>query len=322
MILNELNNDIIKVVLAADDNYAQHLGVTMVSILENHLSTQKIEFHILDNDISSVNIQKIKLIGQKYKVDLFFYFVSASDLDNYPKPNYLPRSAYLRILIPELLPVDINKVLYLDTDVVVLGDILELYNQALEGFSLGAVRDIMADEILRIHFDKKVRNYFNSGVLLINLQNWRRLMLTEKVKEFILLRGKEIIRADQDILNSLFINDWLPLNKRFNSDLKRGNPNKKIEDNTIVLHYSDKVKPWQYVFYGKSQKYYLKYLKMTPWTDFNFSDKNFSMYIRKYLRVFILALKRLLVPFIPNSLLDIYRKILWSTYKVNKSKTF
>ncbi|MFA5130840.1 MAG: glycosyltransferase family 8 protein [Patescibacteria group bacterium] len=322
MILNELNNDIIKVVLAADDNYAQHLGVTMVSILENHLSTQKIEFHILDNNINSVNIQKIKLIGQKYKVDLFFYLVSSSDLDNYPKHNYLPRSTYLRVLIPELLPRAINKVLYLDTDIVVLGDISELYNQGLGDFSLGAVRDIMADEILQIHFDKNVSNYFNAGVLLLNLEKWRGLRLAEKSFELIRLYGREIIRADQDILNSLFVGDWQPLDKRFNSDLKRSNPSREIEANTVILHYSDRVKPWQYIFYGKSQKYYLKYLKMTPWADFNFSDKNFSMYIRKYLRVFILALKRSLVSFIPNSLLNIYRKILWSTYKVNKSKTF
>ena len=315
-ILNYNDSSVIRIVLAADDNYAQHLGVALVSILENYHGKQKIEFHILDNNISDINIKKIRQIGSAYKVDLFFYKISEDLFGNYPETNHLSRATYSRIFIPELLPLDIKKVLYLDVDLVALKDISELYNTDLKNFSVGAVRDVMSKEILRIYFDREVTNYFNAGVLLINLEKWRQEKITEKSLEFSRLNRKKIVRADQDILNCLFKNDWLLLDKKFNLDLKRGNLNSEPEKDTVVLHYSDKAKPWQYIFYGKSQKYYWQYLKKTPWADFKLSDNNFPNLIRKYARVSIIFIKRRLFPLFPDKLMDFYRKILWSTYKI------
>jgi len=310
------NNDVIKIVLAADDNYAQHLGVAMTSILENHKNGQKIEFYILDCNIKNVNLEKIKQIGFTYKVNLFFYKISGRLSNDYPEMNHLSRATYSRIFIPELLPLDVKKVLYLDVDLVVLEDISELYNIDLDNFSVGAVRDVMSKEILRIYFDREVSDYFNAGVLLINLEKWRQKKITEKSLEFARLNRKRIVRADQDILNCLLKNDWLPLDKKFNLDLKRSKLNSEPKNDTVILHYSDKAKPWQYIFYGKSQKYYWQYLKKTPWADFNFSDKNFFKFIRKYARVFIISIKRRLLPLFPDKLIDFYRKVLWSTYKI------
>jgi lipopolysaccharide biosynthesis glycosyltransferase len=310
------NNDIIRIVLAADDNYAQHLGVAMTSILENHKNSQKIEFFILDNNIGGINLEKIKQIGFAYKVDLFFYKISEALFGDYPEANRLSRATYSRIFIPELLPLNIKKVLYLDVDLVVLEDVALLYNTDLKNFSVGAVRDVMSKEILRIYFDREVLDYFNAGVLLINLEKWRQKKIAEKSLEFVRLNRKNIVRSDQDILNCLLKNDWLPLDKKFNIDLKRGKLNLEPEKNTVILHYSDKAKPWQYIFYGKSQKYYWQYLRKTPWADFNFPDKNFSNFILKYARVFIISMKRNLLPFFPSKLIDFYRKILWSTYEI------
>jgi len=310
------NNETIRIVLAADDNYAQHLGVAITSILENHKNNQKIEFFILDNNIGSTNLEKIKQIGATYKVVLFFYKISESSFGSYPEANHLSKVTYSRMFIPELLPPDIKKVLYLDVDLVALEDISVLYNTDLKNFSVGAVRDVMSKEILRIYFDKEVLDYFNAGVLLINLEKWRQKKITEKSLEFAQLNRRKIVRADQDILNCLFKNDWLPLDKKFNIDLKRGKLNLEPEKNTVILHYSDKVKPWQYIFYGPSQKYYWQYLKKTPWANFKFSDKNFTNFIIKYARVFTVSMKRNLLPFFPSKIIDFYRKILWSTYEI------
>lgn len=315
-ILNYNDSSVIRIVLAADDNYAQHLGVALVSILENYHGKQKIEFHILDNNITIRNIEKIKQIGVNYKANLSFYKISEDFLKDFPEVNHLSRATYSRIFIPNLLPTNIEKVLYLDSDIVVLGDISQLYNQDLQNYSTGAVRDIMAKEILRIYFDKSLSDYFNAGVLLINLQKWRQKMISQYLSEFIELHKNQLLRADQDILNCLFKNDWLLLDKKFNLDLKRGNLNSEPEKDTVVLHYSDKAKPWQYIFYGKSQKYYWQYLKKTPWADFKLSDNNFPNLIRKYARVSIIFIKRRLLPLFPDKLMDFYRKILWSTYKV------
>jgi len=310
------NNSVIRIVLAADDNYAQHLGVTLVSILENYHGKQKIEFYILDNNITSENVEKIKQIGVNYKVVLFFYKVSENFFKDFPEVNYLSRATYSRIFIPKLLSKSIEKVLYLDSDIVVLGDISQLYNQDLQKYSMGAIRDVMAKEILRIYFDKSLSDYFNAGVLLINLRKWRQNKFFQYLPKFIELHKNELLRADQDILNCLLKDDWLPLDKKFNLDLKRSKLNLEPAKGTVVLHYSDKIKPWQYMFYGKSQKYYWQYLKKTPWANFYFSDKNFANFIFKYSRAFIILVKRILLPFISDRLMDFYRKRLWSTYKI------
>lgn len=308
----------INLVLAADDNYAQHLGVTLISVIENYKDARILFFHILDYGISDKNKQNLEIIGKQNRVELIFYKITEDLLANCPKVNHLSRAAYARLLISELLPFDINKVLYLDCDIVVLGNIAELYDQDLGSFSLGAVEDIMAKEILQIYFQTGLTNYFNSGVLLINLDSWRSKNIKNRAWEFIESHYNDIIRADQDVLNCLFKNDWQLLDQRFNVDLKRSGFKAMPKPDTLVLHYSDRLKPWYYIFPGASGCYYFDYLKKTPWSDFKFKDYNYKNFFKKYYWLFIKEAKRALLPYFSVALLNRYRRLLWKTYKMKK----
>jgi lipopolysaccharide biosynthesis glycosyltransferase len=201
---------------------------------------------------------------------------------------------------------------------VVLKDITELYDQELGHFPLGAVADVMAKEILRIYFYPGLSNYFNSGVLLINLDYWRQENIKKKAWDFMRRYRKDIIRPDQDILNCLFNNNWKVLDNRFNVDLKRKSFMVMPGSDTVVLHYSDRIKPWQYLFTRSSSYYYFVYLKKTPWGDFKFKDKNLKNFFKKYYLLSMKELKRILLPFVPLSLLDNYRRLLWRTYEMKK----
>lgn len=308
----------INLVLAADDNYAQHLGVALVSIMENHGDGRFLFFHILDNSISDKNRKYLEEIGRRDGAEMIFYDIPENLLADCHEINHISRAAYARFLIPEILPSSISRVLYLDSDIVVLKDIAELYDQDLGHFPLGAVTDVMAGEILRIYFYPGLSGYFNSGVLLLNLDYWRRENIKRKAWDFMRQHLKDIIRPDQDILNCLFMNNWKALDGRFNVDLKRKSFRALPEPDTVVLHYSDKIKPWHYLFSGASRCYYFNYLSKTPWSGFEYKDKNLMNHLKKYYLLSLKESKMILLPFLPLSFLDRYRRLLWRTYKIKK----
>jgi len=310
----------INIVLAADDNYSSHLGVTLISLLDNFQDQRLLFIHILSDGISKKNLENLKLVGEKKNVYLFFYELTSDLLSACPEVNHLSRTSYARLFIAELLPPAIEKIIYLDSDIIVLGNIAELYDQDLRGFPLGAVADVMSKEILRIFFYHGLTNYFNAGVLVINLSLWRQMAVEERAKAFIKKYFKNMIRADQDILNCLFINNWELIDNRFNFDAKRKFFDKLPPSNTLILHYSDKIKPWHYLFIGISSRYYFYYREKTPWKKFDFKDKNLINFFKKYLLFIFKKIKLLLIPIFPTIYLDLYRYLLWKTYKVEINK--
>jgi lipopolysaccharide biosynthesis glycosyltransferase len=305
----------VNVVLACDNNYAQHLGVAIVSLIENYKDSRNLFIHVFYSDLSPENKLNLEITGKRDGVSLIFYNITNDLLKDCPEVNHLSRATYARLLISELLPAEINRVIYLDSDIVVLGNIGDLYNQDLGKYSLGAVEDVMAKEILQIYFQKDLSNYFNAGVLLINLDSWRQKDVKNRAWDFIKLNYNNIVRADQDVLNCLFKNDWRKLDNRFNLDLKRRSLETMPGPDTVILHYSDRLKPWHYAFSGSSASYYFFYLEKTPWKNFKFKDNNF---LRKYYFIFIKKFKISALPYIPDVLLKEYRRLLWKTYKMKK----
>lgn len=298
----------IHLVLASDNNYAQHLGVTMVSILENNHLKSNIVFHILENNLNQENKEKLKIIKDKYNCQLFFYNIQEQEIENFPDMGYVGKTAYLRLFIPRILPKEINRVLYLDCDLIVLNDLQNLYQLELQGKSLAAIKDVKSEDILRIFFYPGIKKYFNSGVILIDVNAWREKNITKKAIDFIKKYQKQITSSDQDVLNCLFINDWLEIDKIYNLDLKHERINKLPSKDTVIFHYSDRIKPWSYLYTGKNKKYYFKYLSLTPWNDFKYSDKNLKNFFKKYKLVLLKIIKNLLRPLIPNKLIDWHKE--------------
>ncbi len=298
----------IHIVLASDNNYAQHLGITLISILENNVSDNNIFFYILENGLSKINKEKIISISNKYKCELKFYNVNQGQIKNYPAIGHLSKATYLRLLIPDIIPLKIEKILYLDCDLVVLKDLGSLYRTDLKGKALGAVKDVKAAEIIRIFFYPNLQSYFNAGVMLIDVKMWRDFNLVKKADEFINKYKNELTAADQDVLNCLFRNSWLELPSIFNIDMKHEDVNSLPSSKTVVLHYSDKIKPWSYLYCGRNKKYYFKYLAQSPWANFQYNDKTLNNFFKKYVLVTNKKTRNTLRPLMPNWLIDWNKK--------------
>jgi lipopolysaccharide biosynthesis glycosyltransferase len=203
----EKTNDVIPIVLSADNNYGPQMYVTMLSILKNSNVDTRYDFYLLvPSDFKAMYKYFILEIGDQYGCEINFIDMRSA-FANSPLKNDWPAPAYYRLLIPDLLP-NYKKCLYLDTDIVVRHDLTELFNTDLEDFYIAGIneRHAVIDEFkylssINLHGAK---HYINSGVLVMNLDLMRKDHLKEKLVSTAkhgVDGEKAFMWADQDALN-------------------------------------------------------------------------------------------------------------------------
>lgn len=286
------------IVFSSDDNYSQHLGLVIKSILDNKLSAYNINFYVLDGGISKQNKENINSLLKKGNDEIFFISIDKEKFKGFPERRHLKLSAYYRLLAPYI--IDCDRLLYLDCDLLVLDDLRSLFDMDLGDNVIAAAKD-RSEYYIKKYYFRNIQSYFNSGVLLINTKKWQEENILEKAKNF-LEKEKNIRKikyADQDILNHLLESKWKQLDKSFNYQLdiyqKGGNIN-----GIKVLHYVGKIKPWHYLYANNYQKYYLECLNNSPWKDYNFPDYSFSNVFKKKGDKIIHEIRLIIQTFIPK----------------------
>lgn len=206
------------ILLSSDDNYARHLGVTIYSLLVHHRKVKKIRFFVVDNYISQDNLSKLlSLIEQFPNAELTFI-----PLDTYTKdlqldmPWPISISAYARLFAAEMLSKDIDRVLYLDCDMIINSDLSDLWNYNLGDYCIGAIQDQVSVKVKNSVGLKQDEKYFNSGLLLVNLKRWRENRIGEKSMDFIRAHNGRVTHHDQGVLNGVLRNNWVKLPLRYN----------------------------------------------------------------------------------------------------------
>ena len=259
----------IPVFFAVDDGYIPFLGVSLKSLIDNSSKENKYAIKILYTNVSKENMFKIK----QYECEnINIEFVDLNEQLKEIKEklytrNYFSNTTYYRLFIPELYP-QYDKAIYIDSDTIVLADIAELYNinigdNLLAGVPDGAVQTI---EIFRDYVEKVVgvvdyNNYFNAGMIVMNLKALREYKFEEK---FIYLLGKIKfeVAQDQDYLNRLCKGRVKLLDFSWNRMPIMGERDGDIK----IIHYNLGAKPWYFdnVLY---QEYFWKYVKETEFYD-------------------------------------------------------
>lgn len=205
--------------LASDDNYAPFVGTTICSIIKNTKSN--VDFYILDGGISEENKNKIYSLTKKKKnISIEFITIEKEKLEKFPNIEHYSLNTFSRYFIPECKP-KLNKIIYLDVDIIVKGDIAKLYNQDLEEFPLGAILEdfylgnytYLKKTIPEYHGGS---NYFNAGVLVLNLDYFRKNNLTQILINKTLELANILNTADQDVFNLVFENNFKALDYKFN----------------------------------------------------------------------------------------------------------
>lgn len=238
----------IPVFLASDDNYAPFVASTIASICSHTKSF--CDFYILDGGISEENKEKICKLKEQF--DNFFIEFLFVDLEKEFKNivyknagSYISLSTYNRFLIPQLKP-HLQKVIYMDVDVVVLDDIQKLYNEDISAFALGAIWDksrkyYNTDTKDLINLSENYK-YFNAGVLLIDVQKWKNDNVLKAIFELEQKYREKILHADETLLNKYFDENYQVLGIKYNyTDYDvLTHPMQNI----VIRHFATAVKPW------------------------------------------------------------------------------
>lgn len=247
------------VVISADDRYAKHLEVVVSSSLMNTSSPSALKYHILDGGLSEDSRRRIELIVENFGAQVYFNEAPKNKYAQYKvNAERMSNAAYYRISIPEIFPNDAYKVLYLDCDLVVEGDLLELGAITLNRYQgVAAVQDL-SRRSARFQLGIPPHHYFNSGVLLLNLPFWRSNNVSERVRQYKLEFGHLLNTNDQCALNGILWDNWYRLPPEWNQQsgiyrrriLKEGAidyPTEEMERATFspkIIHYVGSRKPW------------------------------------------------------------------------------
>ena len=311
------------ILCCTDHNYIMPTGVMICSVCENNKDS-KIVFHIIsDSSVTKEDKESLNEIIGRYNHQSEYYsmesinscfFVGKQGQNN----HLLSLVAYYRLFLANLLPDNIDKVLYLDGDIIVRGSLKELYNTNLDGLSIAAVPDSGQWDIARYEVlgYPSHKGYFNSGVLLVNIKYWRENNLLEQFVNFATAHPERLRCHDQDILNYVLNDSKILLPIKYN--LQNGylynelvidtNYVQQLSDaihNPTVLHYSARVKPW-FKYCGHPYKdEFFKYRALTKWKSDPLVNDNpdFRQKIRR-ICFHLGILKKLETKFIPLSPLE------------------
>lgn len=261
-------NNSINICLSSDNNYIQHLAVTIASILKNKAEDDSFSFIILDGGITDENKEKIIALKSICDFDIEFVTVDNSLFVKCPIQDWTHLSivGYYRLVLPDIKP-EWDKIIYLDCDIVVRDSLKELFNLDIGDCYIASVNDISSKK----HAKRLgISSYYNSGVLLINSKKWRQDNITQRLFHWIDENQEKIVLHDQDILNAAINDKICPLDTKWNTlyltrSLKEDN--EKLE-NAKIIHFIDKKKPWLWYSGDKFAKEYLYYLNFTPFKDF------------------------------------------------------
>lgn len=287
-----------------DGNYVQHCAVTLVSIFENNRES-KFCIHIVATGLTKDDEYILSSLATKYGNTVSFYAPDEKLLEGFAIKKFSKRismATYYRCILADLLPTTIDKLIYLDCDIVILGDIRPFWNIPLEGIGVAAVEDIGCNEPQRYQILQYPQedSYFNAGVLLVNLDYWRKHNITKACIDYYQKYPERILFNDQDLLNSVLHKDKILIDlcwnvqdgfyrtpKVFSKEWK----DKFVEvlKNPIILHYTNR-KPWDYDSQHPLKNEYFKYLALTPWKD-NIQLKNPLYKVKRFFRLLPFYLK-------------------------------
>ncbi|MBO4405189.1 MAG: glycosyltransferase family 8 protein [Alphaproteobacteria bacterium] len=236
--------------------------------------------------------ERLEKLKRLRDFEIEFYDMTKYDWSMFPNNReHVTLATYYRLRIPEILPENIKKVLYLDGDVIVEQDLKKLWDTDISNYVLGAVKE---------GIELGVQHDFNAGVLLLNLSKLQKINLLKESLSYLEKNKEKIVYQDQDILNGLFFNQYKDLPRKWNvtsniymsEDLSLVYANKEAEiarKNPGIIHFSGhSPKPWYWGWmpHPLSNEYW-KYLKYTDFYSSAHKEFIFAKRIRLYVNKFL-----------------------------------
>lgn len=266
---------------AANSSYLPHAAAMLHSVLCHHKKASTHVHFLHDEYMPDDEIARLRQLVVENGGHWNAHSIRRKQVDNFPMNWRFSREAWYRAFLPEVLP-NISRVIYLDADTIVMGALEELWSIDLGNNIVGAVanplykfmdKTFIADLQLGSN-----SNYFNSGVLVLNLDRWRENAITQKLLDFVNLHGSAQAWPDQNALNAILNGRWLRLAPKWNVqnsyfDLKPAQLLYPVEQvlearhEPKIMHFISPYKPWDYLCKHPYRSKYFEHLAATPWHD-------------------------------------------------------
>jgi lipopolysaccharide biosynthesis glycosyltransferase len=279
------NRDIVRLIMAADSEYALPLAVTVRSAVE---TTQRpVELIVLDGGLTSAERQRLLDSWSGSRLTVHWLEIDEQKLAHLPVWGRMKPVTYIRLLIAHLTPDDWTRVLWLDSDILVQEDLARLWDLDFDGRLALAARDLVVPYLgsrYGVNAWKElglnpVAPHFNAGVMLVDLERWRIDCIAEKAVEYLGKHGARVCFFDQEALNAVLVGQWGELDPRWNQiasmagqpflDASHLDPAiyKRLVENPFLVHFAGSLKPWKCRRASQSWKPWYEVLDRTAWKD-------------------------------------------------------
>ena len=286
------------IVYSSSDEYTRHAGVSITSLFEMNKAVEQLNVYVIDYGISQTNKERLNCIADQYgRAIAYIAFDGFKSLIKTDESYNISVNSYARLLLAEILPQDVERVIWLDCDTVVTDSLTALWNIDMQGKAIGAVQDctryweeVGSDEYFR---------YFCAGVFIADLKKWRSINATEKCLSYIEKKNGRLEHVDQTVLNGVFYKDCVIIHPRYDVltptyeipyknliaylKLEEGYYSrqeiKESLENPAIIHFtsSNSGRPWEEGTRHPKANIYIKYWKESAWKNVGGGDFRSSM---------------------------------------------
>lgn len=262
----------VSIVMACDEGYAMPLATALRSITDSNSRHWPLNIYILSDGFRKQTQERIRRSLPEGSVVLHWLHITLERFYNFTTLTHISRMTFARFLLADLLPLETTRVLYLDSDLLVLRDLGALWESCLDEVCAAAVPDDGFDSLLKRQDSHwagmpHTQRYFNAGVLLINLDLWRRQRIGERAAQYLAEHPVSPF-ADQDALNFVLDGSWTVLTEEWNFQrhLETSVADMEPELRPAIVHFVTAKKPWKREFHTPNESLFDGYRRRTQFS--------------------------------------------------------
>lgn len=270
-----MKNDTIHVMVTINKNYILPLRVMLKSLVTSN-SQESIQIWLLHSGIPARDLFALEAYCSSLHMTLAQVEVDRAIFENAPVSQQYPQEMYYRLLAPRLLPDTLERILYLDPDILVINPVRSLWELPLGECAFAAASHSGVFEIIndvnRVRL-KKEHDYYNTGVLLMDLAKARELVKAEEIFNCVREHSEKLVLPDQDVFNLLYGGLTLQLDdsiwnydvRYFSAYLLKSDGQCNMDwvmENTVFLHFCGRQKPWKTTYLNRFAALYKHYMNL------------------------------------------------------------
>jgi UDP-glucose:(glucosyl)LPS alpha-1,3-glucosyltransferase len=264
------------VAFCVDDRYVPRMGATIASIVANNPGASFV-FHVFVFSISDENRRRVADLERRFSVGTMIHVIDPEqfrEFHHFIRSSYYSAATFTRLVVPSVLAGIADRVVYLDADILCVGDVNELRELDLQGNIVAAVPDApvtMARRTRALNMDSEL--YFNAGMMLIDVPAWMAAGISEKAVEVLSSDRKDLRFQDQDALNLALEGRTRFIANKWNhiyglvADLEQDRRKLELKGEAVFIHFAGSVKPWSEWTGHEATALFRQYHLMSPWSE-------------------------------------------------------